>query len=220
MAAATALRPKQDVVMPVAWVIILTAVVALPYLTGSPTLDDDLTRYTVRLALVYYAAAVTLMLLLEAPEWLAAAGRGRLTRWCWTLAWLTYLVHLFMAFHHVHHWSHGAAVNHTQEVSGFGLGIWFSHLFTLVWTADVLFWWLRPARYATRSPWVDWTVHGFMAFIVFNATVVFETGFIRWAGIALFTELVLVLLHRLRRLSLPAESASSTAKSLASGKRR
>jgi hypothetical protein len=206
MSAATALRPKQDVIMPIAWVIILTAVVALPYLTGSPTLDDDLTRYTVRLALGYYAAAVTLMLLLEPPEWLAAGGRGRLARWCWTLGWLTYLVHLFMAFHHVHHWSHGAAVHHTQELSGFGPGIWFSHLFTLLWTADVLFWWLRPASYATRPPWVDWIVHGFMAFIVFNATVVFETGFIRWAGIALFTELGLIFLYRLRRLSLPARS--------------
>ena len=50
-----------------------------------------------------------------------------------------------------------------------------------LWTADVLFWWLRPARYATRSPWVDWTVHGFMAFIVFNATVVFGSGWVRWS---------------------------------------
>src|SRR5205823_5130445 len=50
MSAASAPRSVQDVVMPVGWVLVLTAVVGLPYLTGSPTLDDDLTRYTVRLA--------------------------------------------------------------------------------------------------------------------------------------------------------------------------
>ena len=53
MAAATALRPKQDVVMPVAWVIILTAVVALPYLTGSPTLDAGVGVYQSSVAWVY-----------------------------------------------------------------------------------------------------------------------------------------------------------------------
>ena len=37
-----------------------------------------------------------------------------------------------------------------------------------------------------------------MAFIVFNGTVVYETGFIRWAGLALFFALGLFLLKRLR----------------------
>jgi hypothetical protein len=178
------------------WLFFLIVVLAVPYLTRSPSLGDDLTRHTVRLALVYYAIGTTLMLFLRPAEWGAASGWGRLARWCWTLAWATYLVHLAMAFHHYHHWSHGDAVAHTQEVSGFGEGIWFSHLFTLVWTVDVAIWWLWPAGYATRSPWWDRLLHGYMAFIIFNATVVYEEGAIRWGGILLFAELAAMLLYR------------------------
>ena len=47
-------------------------------------------------------------------------------------------------------------------------------------------WWLRPLWYARRSAWIDRALHGLMLFIVFNATIVYETGFIRWAGVALF----------------------------------
>ena len=63
------------------------------------------------------------MLLLSPSEWLAGSGRSRLARGCWTLAWATYLVHVAMAFHHYHHWSHVEAVAHTREVSGFAPGV-------------------------------------------------------------------------------------------------
>jgi hypothetical protein len=178
------------------WLALLTVVVRAPYVTHSTTLGDDLTRYTVRLALVYYALAVTLMLLLTPAEWTAISGRGRLARWCWTLAWATYLVHLAMAFHYYHGWSHADAVAHTEEVSGFGNGIWFSHLFTLLWTLDVAFWWFQPAQYARRSPWWHGLLQGYMAFIVFNATVVYEEGPIRWAGVLLFAALAAILFFR------------------------
>jgi hypothetical protein len=184
-----------NVLLPFFWLLTLLAVILAPYLRQSTTLGDDLTRHTVRLALAYYALAATLMLLLRPEEWAARSVRGRLARWCWTFAWAIYAVHLAMAFHHYHHWSHADAVHHTEQVSGFGEGIYFSHLFTLVWTADVLFWWLRADRHAARSPWIDRVLHGFMALIIFNATVVYETGPIRWAGLALFTELALVWLY-------------------------
>jgi len=174
------------------WVALLALVLLLPWLTASPTAGDDLTRHTVRLALLYYAAALTLMIQLRPPEWLARSGKGRLARWCWTLAWAAFVVHLAMAFHHYHHWSHEEAVRHTREVSGVGEGIYVSHLFALAWTADVAAWWLRPAWYALRPPWVGRALHGFMLFVVFNATVVYETGLIRWAGVALFAWLALV----------------------------
>jgi hypothetical protein len=99
-------------------------------------------------------------------------------------------------FHHYHHWSHADAVEHTEAVSGFGRGIYVSHLFTLVWTADVLSWWLQSARRALRPSWIDWLLHGFMAFVIFNATVIYETGPIRWAGLTLFTGLAGVWLYR------------------------
>ena len=174
------------------WGALLALVLAWPRLTASPTAGDDLTRHTVRLALLYYAAALTLMIRMRRPDWLARSGRGRLARWCWTLAWAAFVVHLGMAFHHYHHWSHASAVEHTREVSGFGEGIYFSHLFALAWTADMMAWWLRPAWYARRSPWVDRALHGYMLFIIFNATIVYETGLIRWLGMALFAWLAAV----------------------------
>jgi hypothetical protein len=169
------------------WLLLLVLLLAFPYLSRSATLGDDLIRNTVRLSLLYYAAAISLMLFLGPNDW--AGLRGRVARWFWTLAWLAYLIHLAMAFHHFHHWSHAEAVRHVKDVSGAGEGIYASHFFTLIWTADVIFWWLWPARYAARSPWLDGLLHGFMLFVVFNATIIFEEGWIRWAGIVLFVEL-------------------------------
>jgi hypothetical protein len=91
-----------------------------------------------------------------------------------------------MAFHYYHDWSHAHAVEHTRSVSGVGTGIYVSHFFTIVWTADVVYWWLRPWRYATRPAWVGRASHGFMLFVIFNATVIYETGPIRWAGVGMF----------------------------------
>jgi hypothetical protein len=190
------------------WASLLALILAWPRLTESPTAGDDLTRHTVRLALLYYAAALTLMLRLQRREWLARSRRGQLARWCWTLSWAAFVIHLAMAFHHYHHWSHADAVRHTQEVSGFGEGIYISHLFALAWTADVAAWWLRPLWYARRSPWVGRALHGFMLFMVFNATIVYETGFIRWAGVALFAWLAAVALFTLRARTTRREHAT------------
>jgi hypothetical protein len=157
---------------------------------------DFLIRATVRLALAFYVVAVALMLQRRTGEWTAEAGKSDLARWCWSLACAVYLVHVGVAFHYAHGWSHEQAVRHVRDVSGVGEGIYASYLFTLLWTADVVFWWLSPGCYAARGPWIDRLLHGFLAFMIFNATVVFETGFIRWAGAAGFTALGLLLLQR------------------------
>jgi hypothetical protein len=83
-------------------------------------------------------------------------------------------------------------------VSGFGPGIFVSYLFTLAWTADVAWWWLSPDGHACRPAWIDRVWHGFFAFVVFNATVVFEVGFIRVCGIVLFAVLAAALALRWR----------------------
>jgi hypothetical protein len=141
---------------------------------------DDLTRHTVRVSLVYYALACGLML----------SGReGRTARLCWTLALAAFLVHLWFAFVWWHGGSHAAAVEHTRVRSGVGEGIWASHLFTLLWTLDVLWWWASPASRRARPAWVGRTLHAYLAFITFNGTVVYETGLIRWAGLAMFAGL-------------------------------
>lgn len=167
------------------WLVLLTAILVTPYALHSAAPGEDLTRYTVRLAVLYYGLAAAVMLRLSPAGWAAASAPGRLARWCWTLGWAAYVVHVGMAFHHYHHWSHAAAVEHTREASGVGAGIYASHLFTVAWTADVAFWWLRPRQYAARPTWVGRVLHGFMVLMIFNATVVFGKGFIRWAGAAL-----------------------------------
>ena len=172
-------------VLVAAWVALLAAVFLLAP-PGDP--GDFLIRGTVRVALLFYAMAVSLLLWPAGSWWLA--------RVCWTLAWGAYLVHLAMAFHHYHHWSHAHAVEHTRAVSGVGEGIYVSHLFTLLWTADVVWWWLRPAAHASRPAWVGISLHAFMFFMVFNATVVYESGLIRWAGLALTVWLAALVLGR------------------------
>jgi hypothetical protein len=137
-----------------------------------------------------------MMLVLRPTDWDAASWRGRLARGCWTLAWAAYLVHVAMAFHHIDHWSHEHAIARTHERTGFGAGVYVSHRFTLLWTVDVAWWWLSPAGYADRPAWEHRGLHGFMAYVVFNATVVFEQGWIRWAGLALFAILAALWLGR------------------------
>jgi hypothetical protein len=188
-----------DTAVAVIWLGLEAGLFAAHRFAAPADLADALTRNTVRLALAGYAAAATGMLLLRPADWRVATGPGWLTRWCWTLAWASYLVHLAVAFLIYHQGSHAAAVAHTEQVSGWGEGTYVSHFFTLVWSLDVLAWWLWPGRYASRPAWIDWSLHGFMVFMVFNATVVYETGFIRWAGLALFAWLAAVGLIRLSR---------------------
>ena len=168
--------------------ILLVTVIGL-----SAALADDvgetLTRNTVRLSLAWYAAALCLMMRLRPGDWRAESRLGSLARWCWAWAVICFLVHLAVAFHYYHHWSHADAFDHTRRVSGSGEGIYASYLFTCLWLADAVWWWSRPKQYATRSAWIDRALHAFMLFIVFNGMVVFESGPIRWAGMLMFVAL-------------------------------
>lgn len=50
--------------------------------------------------------------------------------------------------------------------------------------ADLLWWWRGGLdSYRRRPLWVAVAWHAFLFFIVFNATVVFASGFVRWAGL-------------------------------------
>lgn len=121
---------------------------------------------------------------------------GRGARWTWTVGWLVYLVHVGLAFHTFHHWSHAEAVAHVEQRSGFGPGIAFSHLFTLAWSADVAWWWFSPSSLATRPRWINQAFHAFLFFMVFNATVVYETGLVRVAGLLVTLLFALGVVYR------------------------
>jgi hypothetical protein len=172
---------------------LLLTVVALSAALANDA-GETLTRNTVRLSLAWYAAGLCLMMRLSPSDWLGTSSLGKLARWCWTWAVVSFLVHLAMAFHYYHHWSHADAFEHTRRVGGIGEGIYASYLFTWLWIADAIWWWIRPTQYAARPPWINRALHAFMLFMVFNGMVVFENGFIRWAGLFLFAVLSAVWL--------------------------
>lgn len=107
------------------------------------------------------------------------------TRWAHTIACGLCLLHVAIAFHVGHGWSHRASFEHTVAVSGFGPGIFVNYLFVAVWIADVVWAWAALDSYLTRPAWLNWLVLGFMGFVVFNAAVVFGHGPQRWASLFL-----------------------------------
>jgi hypothetical protein len=179
----------------------LLSVVILVSLAFAADAGVALTRGTVRLSLCWYFATLLLIMRLDRGDWPATTAAGRLARWCWTWGLACFLVHVGMAFHHYHHWSHADAFERTRQISGLGEGIYFSYLFALLWGADAAAWWLAPAKFATRSPWLDRALHGYMLFMVANGMIVYETGPIRWAGIAMFSILPIAWLAARRRRS-------------------
>ncbi|HEY2839585.1 MAG TPA: hypothetical protein VGJ26_10565 [Pirellulales bacterium] len=177
-----------DLRMAAAGVAALTVVVGISLAFAQET-GEMLTRNTVRLSLFWYATAICLMMRLRLEDWRGTTALGRIARWCWTLGLVTFLVHLGVAFHFYHQWSHAHAFDHTREVSGIGEGIYISYLFTWLWAADVAWWWTSPVTYVGRTPWIGRALHPFMLFIVFNGMVIYESGPIRWVGLVMFAVL-------------------------------
>lgn len=104
-----------------------------------------------------------------------ARGRFHLRgmQFMWAFGSLLLLLHIAVAFHLGHGWSHAAARQHTQQASGFGGGTYVNYAVALVWVADAAWLCVASGSYFARPRWVSWTVHGFIAFIVVNAAVVF-----------------------------------------------
>jgi hypothetical protein len=160
---------------------------------------EQLTRWTARLALLLYAA--TLGLRLSHPP------RPSLARLLWTAGSFAFLLHVAAAFQFFHHWSHSDAyretARRTAETVGTpsGWGLYLNYLFTGVWTADVAWWWaLGTDAYRARPRSLRVGLDAFMAFMAFNATVVFGHGATRWAGAFVTVLLVAMSLkQRLRR---------------------
>ncbi len=158
-------------------------------------MGEVLTKLTIWIAVAAYFAGAALYAL--------ARGRRRwdvLARLAWTAACASLLAHVACAFHVYHSWSHAAAYSDTarQTYEVFGLdwggGLYVNYALAAAWAADVCWWWRGLEGYR-RRPWAlaaAW--HAFLLFIVFNATVVFEGGFVRWAGLALCAGLCLAWL--------------------------
>jgi hypothetical protein len=164
--------------------------------------EELLTRWTIRVALLLYAAGLASLLLAK-----RRTTYLRETRLAWTTGCVFLWLHLAAAFHFYHGWSHGAAyeatARDTQAVLGwpFGTGVFFNYLFAAAWTADVWCWWRRGFEAPLgRSRRPRWILHGFLIIMVFNATVVFGDGGVRWVAAAMFLALAVIAVY-LRRSS-------------------
>ncbi len=141
--------------------------------------------WSARIVVLFYALRLAADFLVVEPT-----RRERWARWVWTAGCVLFLAHLALAFHFLHHWSHAAAVAHTaqrtNEVVGFswGGGVYINYAFTLLWVADVVWWWIRAARGEPTPAAAYWTVHAIFAFMFFNATVVFGPPFWKWIALA------------------------------------
>lgn len=124
----------------------------------------------------------------------AFAARGKpadsLTRVAWTIACAALGVHYLSAFEFFHHWSHQSAyletARQTEEVFGinWGGGLFINYGMLALWTLDVGWWWLAGLdSYRNRPRSLVFAWHALLIFIIFNATVVFKTGLLRWIGV-------------------------------------
>ncbi len=172
-------------------------------IAGSIAFSDDagepLTRNTIRLSLAWYSVALVSMTRLSPQGWDATNQTARFARGAWTWSYLCFVTHVGMAFHYFHNWSHQDAMQHTEQISGVGEGLYVSYLFACLWGADVFWWWIDGQDYSLRNRWIGRVLHSFMLFIVFNSVVVFETGPIRWIGVA---AILVFSITRLRSVNL------------------
>jgi hypothetical protein len=152
------------------------------------------TFWSIRLATVFYVAS----LLLYFAQGNQRAEKGyRLT---WTIGCIFYLAHVWAAFQFFHGWSHLAAYQETarQTTMRFGIdwggGLYLNYAFSVIWVADTAWQWKSFDTYRRRPSWGSRTIHWFLAFMFFNATVIFASGFSRWFGVAATVGLTLTSL--------------------------
>ena len=114
---------------------------------------------------------------------LRIVGRINASRVCWKAGAVGLSIHIGCAFQFAHHWSHAAAyeatASQTAALTGWhsGMGLYLNYLAMVVWLADAF-----GGR--SKSTATDWVVQGFLAFMWFNATVVFGHGPACWLGVA------------------------------------
>jgi hypothetical protein len=164
-------------------------------------MGEFLTRGTIWVSVVGYAVGSVIFASARTrAQWDAAA------RVVWTVACASLIAHFISAFQFYHGWSHAAAyrdtARQTQEVFGFdwGGGLFINYALLIAWIVDIGWWWRSGLDSYRKRPWplvAAW--HGLLIFIIFNATVVFGNGLVRWLGLAICLLLTLTWLYTARR---------------------
>ncbi len=163
---------------------------------GSDVVHEEVIRWSAWPAMVCYFVATGLRLV---------NGNARREWYCrvfWIVGWWALLVHVVLAFVLFHGASWQAAYDHTARATlaatgwNSGAGLWFNIVTLLVWGADVLI--RQPSAtfpHFFRSRW-DLCCQLYLAFMLFNATVVFGSPAARVAGCLGFGYLMLLAIRR------------------------
>ena len=141
-------------------------------------------------AFALWAGAVLIQAQATRVEWSAGSSAFRVARAAWLGGLAVFTVHLGLAFHLAHDWSHARAFDHVEATSGFGPGLFVSYGFALIWLFDGIAWTRYTERYARRPKWIAAILHGGMVFIWINATVVFGQSPLRWIAAGVFALLL------------------------------
>jgi hypothetical protein len=155
---------------------------------------------TIGIPFIHWSARITFLLYAASlAAWFI--GRPRPARMAWTFGFCLYLTHVAAAFHFRHHWSHDAAYEETarQTAELFGVrwggGLYCNYAFTAVWAFDVIWIWWSADTYHRRPRWIAMTIQCFMAFMFFNATVIFVSGWVRWLSLLVIIALGILWLR-------------------------
>jgi hypothetical protein len=137
-------------------------------------------------AAALWVAGAAQLLALRPASWTRPDGWLRLAALTWVLGAAVQLLHVAVALDRVHDWSLVSAYRETERQAGVGAGVVVNFLFVLVWLGDAVWLTAFPVRYGRRPRWVGRAVHVFLAFILFNATVVYGSPGIRWLCVVSF----------------------------------
>src|ERR1044071_712787 len=166
---------------------------------------EFLTRSTIWISILAYAIG---------SAWFATTHRqsDRWARLAWTTGCAALVAHFICAFHFYHAWSHASAYVETARQTAavvainWGGGLFINYAVALLWTIDVTWWWFAGLSSYRRRPWLLTLIwHGFLIFIIFNATVVFKEGLTRWIGLLVCLSLSLswISINHQRSLVIP-----------------
>jgi len=172
-----------------------------------------LTAWTIRAAMI--CLVVVLLIRLRLSNWStdsqpdsdqtgvpAKSAFPVLASYVWLLGSLFALLHAFAAMGFYHQWNHQLAVEDTAQKTeallgiSVGAGIYFNYVFVVVWLLDAIWWIVNSSQYESRSKWITWMIYGYLIFIAINGAIVFETGPVRWFGIAVLILFGILLASR------------------------
>ena len=123
---------------------------------------------------------------------LRARKSGVLLGWAW-MVWTAgaalLAMHIAVALHVRHGWSHASTMRAVEEQAravygvGWGGGVWFNYLFLLAWMAEAIWWRAVPSDYLHRRLEVTMLLRAFYALILINGAIVFAAPARRPAGV-------------------------------------